>query len=73
MTNIDGQLEAFPLPVVGVSLLAYYVDGEGWTLTVAQRRDGSGWDTQVRYPRLVRGELVDLLVDAAIDVLELRG
>jgi len=71
MTEIEGQLIAFPSPLTGLQLTAYYSEGDGWALTVAQRRVGTGWSTAERYDRMIRPELLDVLLEAAIRILEL--
>lgn len=71
MTDVPGQLEAFPVPVTGVSVNAYYEEGHGWALVGRTRRTGLGWSNEQRYDRLLRPELVDVLLVLVLDLLEM--
>jgi hypothetical protein len=71
MTEPERQLEAFPVPVTGVSVNAYYEEGQGWALVGRTRREGLGWGTEQRYDRMLRPELVDVLLVLVLDLLEL--
>jgi hypothetical protein len=68
---LDGQLVAFPPPVNAVSVNAYYDKAEGWALVARTRREGAGWSTEQRYDRMLRPELVDVLLSVVIELLEL--
>jgi hypothetical protein len=71
MTDVPGQLEAFPPPVTAVSVNAYYDPHEGWALVARTRRTGLGWSTEQRYDRMLRPELVDVLLQVVIELLEM--
>jgi hypothetical protein len=71
MTNIEGQLEAFPPPVTAIAVNAYYDQGEGWALVARTRRTGLGWSTEQRYDRMIRPELVDVLLAVVVELLDL--
>jgi hypothetical protein len=71
MTEPERQLEAFPVPVTGVSVNAYYEPGEGWALVGRTRRTGLGWSTEQRYDRMIRPELVDVLLTVVLELLEM--
>lgn len=71
--ELDGQLEAFPPPLRGVSLVAWYDEGYGWSLRISTRREGTVYAGGGTYERLTRAELVDVLLISAFEALELEG
>ena len=70
--ELDGQLEAFPSPLRGVSLVAWYDEGYGWSLRSQARREGQPYVPGDTYERLTRAELLDVLLVVAIEQLELE-
>lgn len=69
--EMPGQLEAFPAPLIAVSLTAWYEPGRGWSLRCSTRREGQGFSRANEYERLVRSELLDVLLEEAVGLLEL--
>jgi hypothetical protein len=72
MTELDGQRALFEPPLMGVSLVVWHEPGYGWSLRAQQRREGGAFAPGDTYVRLTRGELLDVLLEVAIDLLEMR-
>lgn len=66
MTELDGQLEAFPSPLRGLTVVMWYDDGYGWSVRVATRREGQAFTPGETYERLDRPEAVDVLLEATL-------
>jgi len=59
------QQRLFVLAVEAIALRATYVAGEGWSLSVASRRQGDPWDEHAwtHYSRLSTQEMLQVIVD----------
>ena len=70
MSEAPVQLEAFPAPLRAVSVVAWYEPLQGWHLEVMTRREGGTYHPTSSYDRLLRNELVDVMLVELVERLE---